>query len=298
MSNKSWTHPEYKAVLATNLAGSVAVGQLLNGLSSDIDNQLSKDAAKRRSGSRLVMSFLMMTCCLSLLVTEFLFNSPRRLMLTSTAVESEAYSSLPVRSAGVVDKATFLAKVSASKLTKLASNAHYILALMTSTGKALGINDKHLAFAIVTESIKAGVDPLLVAAVIKSESTFNHKAISNKGAQGLMQLLPETGRFISEVADLDWKGSDTLHDPAYNIRLGIAYLQYLRNEFGWDLKHALIAYNWGPGNLQGALKRGSHIPTSTLSYAQKIMSTHERWRRELDNRMASNKTLAIDSILS
>jgi hypothetical protein len=143
-----------------------------------------------------------------------------------------------------------------------------------------------LASLIVEESLAAGYDPLFVAAVIKAESTFNNTATSHRGAQGLMQIMPTTGRYISERARLTWLGAHQLNDPAYNVRVGIAYLKYLENNFDFDREGMLIAYNWGPSNLSGALRRGSGVPDSSRRYARTILGTHEKWRRDFSSRMA------------
>jgi len=136
-----------------------------------------------------------------------------------------------------------------------------------------------LAPVIVSEGIGGGLDPLFIAAVVRHESTFNTRAISAKGAVGLMQLLPSTAQYVSQKNNIHWRGDDGLFDAQYNLKLGVRYLRYLERSFGnWE--HILVAYNWGPGNLSAALKRGGHVPTSTLRYARSIIQTHAKWRDE------------------
>lgn len=153
-----------------------------------------------------------------------------------------------------------------------------------------------LASLIVEESLVAGYDPLFVAAVIKAESTFNNTATSHRGAQGLMQIMPATGRYISERARLTWLGAHQLHEPAYNVRLGIAYLRYLEENFNFDREQMLIAYNWGPSNLSGAMKRGQGVPASSRHYARTILGTHEKWRRDFSSRMATLSTASESNV--
>ena len=131
--------------------------------------------------------------------------------------------------------------------------------------------------------MRANVDPLLVAAVIKSESLFRRNAVSNKGARGLMQLMPETARYTeTKLQKPLWRQSgSSSHHSDYNLTLGIAYLKHLEDSFDGNRELALIAYNWGPGNLKNALKNNTHIPESTKIYARKILRTHERWQGEL-----------------
>ncbi|MBX7138077.1 MAG: lytic transglycosylase domain-containing protein [Oligoflexia bacterium] len=165
-----------------------------------------------------------------------------------------------------------------------ARQVHFVSQIISSKYKRLDARD--LALTIVSESYKANVDPLLVAAVISSESSFQRHVESHKGAVGLMQLLPETGRYISAKLDSAWHGSWKLREPEYNIKLGIGYLQYLKKMFNGNLEHALIAYNWGPGNLQQALEARSHIPSSTKEYARTILWNHKRWKSDFDARRA------------
>ena len=90
---------------------------------------------------------------------------------------------------------------------------------------------------LVEKSAKAhNVDPLLVQSVIQVESNYNHYAVSPKGAQGLMQLMPGTARML---------GVSNSFDPAENIEAGVKYLRYLQNVYRDD-RLALAAYNAGP----------------------------------------------------
>ena len=90
-----------------------------------------------------------------------------------------------------------------------------------------------------------GVEPSLVAAVIKTESRFDPDATSSRGAYGLMQLLPETARFVSERTGI----SGDYRDPETNIRIGTRYLSYLHSRYDGDERLALAAYNSGEGRV-------------------------------------------------
>ena len=90
---------------------------------------------------------------------------------------------------------------------------------------------------LLEKSAKAhNVDPLLVQSVIQVESNYNHYAVSPKGAEGLMQLMPGTARML---------GVTNSFDPAENIEAGVKYLRYLQNVYRDD-RLALAAYNAGP----------------------------------------------------
>lgn len=155
--------------------------------------------------------------------------------------------------------------------------------IMQKHGRA-GVDSRYIAHLIVEESFKANYDPLFVAAVIKSESSFNPNAVSNRGAIGLMQIMPDTGRYLTGDPKSSWK-NDKLRDPAYNLRLGISYLKRLEGLFG-QKKRVLIAYNWGPGNLERALKKSDgKIPDQTLKYASKIESDHLSWKSSFGKKL-------------
>lgn len=150
-----------------------------------------------------------------------------------------------------------------------------------------------LAHLIVTESRNAGVDPLFVTAVVKAESMFKSRAISNRGARGLMQLMPKTGEYVSALADHSKRQKIDLHDPATNLRLGIAYLKYLDQRFAGDKHQTLIAYNWGPTNLTKALRAKRSLPHQSVQYAYKVLSHHDQWKTSLGTGAPSSDGTAI-----
>jgi soluble lytic murein transglycosylase-like protein len=115
------------------------------------------------------------------------------------------------------------------------------------------------ALAIATAR-RHGLDPNLVLAVVSVESGFQADAVSNKGAQGLMQLMPATARELG-VADA--------LDPAQNLDGGTRYLRMLVAQYGGDLGKALAAYNAGPG----AVKRHGGVPPyrETHHYIDRVL---------------------------
>lgn len=100
---------------------------------------------------------------------------------------------------------------------------------------------------IITYSEKNNVDPFLIAAIIKNESNFKHKAVSGVGAVGLMQIMPETGRWIAEQMGLENYHDDDLYLTKTNIRMGCWYIGELDHEFKHNLALVMIAYNAGRG---------------------------------------------------
>lgn len=109
-------------------------------------------------------------------------------------------------------------------------------------------------------SIQHGVDFSLIKAVIKAESDFNHKAKSDKGARGLMQLMPETADIMA-VSDP--------FDPYENIHAGVRYLRYLLATFQNNVPLALAAYNAG----ENAVRRYGRIPPyeETRAFVDRVL---------------------------
>ncbi len=133
-----------------------------------------------------------------------------------------------------------------------------------------------------------GVEPTLVAAVIRTESRFDPEVESSQGAYGLMQIKPETARFISERGDIpgDYRG------PRTNIRMGTWYLSYLQNRYNDDERLTLAAYNSGEGQVDAWISEGSldtdrDIPfEETRNYVEDVLEARntyaELYGRNLD----------------
>ncbi|HEY2989236.1 MAG TPA: lytic transglycosylase domain-containing protein, partial [Candidatus Binatia bacterium] len=119
---------------------------------------------------------------------------------------------------------------------------------------------------ISSSSQRYGVDSALVRAVVKVESDFNEAARSHKGAQGLMQLMPDTAR-LHNVANA--------YDPEENIDGGVRHLRLLLDRYQGNLQLTLAAYNAG---IQAVDKyRGIPPYSETKEYVRRVLSYHQRY---------------------
>ncbi len=100
------------------------------------------------------------------------------------------------------------------------------------------------------ESASRNLPFSLVAAVILTESKFDENAVSDRGAVGLMQIMPETAQWITKEMTKEFGDDLDIKNPQMNIRLGTWYLAYLMQEFKGNEVLALAAYNAGRGNVE------------------------------------------------
>ncbi len=140
---------------------------------------------------------------------------------------------------------------------------------------------------ILQYSAKNGIDPFLVAAIIKNESDFNQKAVSRAGAVGLMQIMPETGRWIAAQMGLSGYSEAALYDVTTNIRMGCWYVNELEHEFHRNLTLLAVAYNAGRGQTREWMRLNGwdydftdvqHIPyADTRTYVSRVLRDRDRY---------------------
>ena len=119
-------------------------------------------------------------------------------------------------------------------------------------------------------AVSAAVEPNLLRAVIVVESGFNSRAVSKRGAVGLMQLMPATAtRF----------GVSNPYDPLQNVHAGARYLKFLIDRFGQDVRLALAAYNAGEDAVD---RNGGQIPpfSETMAYVPRVMKIYQMLRNQ------------------
>jgi hypothetical protein len=184
------------------------------------------------------------------------------------ASPSRAAESIPATTAPVVRKTTVVrTDPRTGKLvrTVVTSSRPAIPKIMLGGSASGDLN------AIVEKASRANdVDPLLVHSIIKQESNYNVHAVSNKGAEGLMQLTPSTARML---------GVSNSFDPQQNIEAGVKYLKYLKDLYKDD-RLALAAYNAGPGSVD----KYNAVPpyAETQNYVYQVGKRYGEARRAAD----------------
>ncbi len=128
-----------------------------------------------------------------------------------------------------------------------------------------GVYPLPYADLITTWSAERQLNPLLVAALIRQESRFEHKIRSGVGAAGLMQVMPATAEWIKGRAGLE---TYDLNNPVDNIKLGTWYLDYTHAEYDNHSLFAVASYNAGPGAVASWIKRGGFVDAD--DFAEKI----------------------------
>lgn len=134
-----------------------------------------------------------------------------------------------------------------------------------------------LGEAVLTESSRAGLDPLFVLALVAVESRFRVSVSSERGASGLMQLMPSTFAWIlGREPDIDGDRAVS-EDPVVDVRLAVRYFKWLEHRFH-SRDDALMAYNAGPKRLM-QYKKAGEIPESLREYPRRVMKEHQRFVR-------------------
>ena len=141
---------------------------------------------------------------------------------------------------------------------------------------------RELRQKISEHALARDLDPKLVEAVIRVESAFNARAVSNKGAMGLMQLMPGT------ATDL---GVENAFDVEENLRGGTAYLRSLLDRFSGDVTLALAGYNAGPG----AVEKYQGVPPyrETTDYVRRVLAAYGKTPATTTRRPAAAGTMTI-----
>ncbi|MCB0351877.1 MAG: lytic transglycosylase domain-containing protein [Bdellovibrionales bacterium] len=254
---------------------------------SDLRQRVGSAKASVRTSPHLLALLSLVSalglCTVVLLANTFVIPLPGILSGDSSAFSEQFVTPNSYRE-------RYLQNLEAEQKRELAKSVHFLSGIIASENPRVASKSKEIAYLIASESRAANIDPILVAAVVKSESTFKENARSHVGALGFMQVMPQTGQFVSKVFGLPWKGKSVLlNDGRYNLTLGIAYLQYLLDKYDGDFKTALWAYNWGPSNVQRLDAGEAQLPSVTKHYAKTILADFSKWKQAFAQRQTQYK---------
>ena len=134
----------------------------------------------------------------------------------------------------------------------------------------LKTKDKLFNPIIIEVAGRHEMDPALIKAIIMAESGHNPKAVSKRGAKGLMQLMPVTAKSL---------GVEDVFDPEHNIKAGVVYFKKLLNQFDGDVELALAAYNAGSRKV----RKYKGIPPfkATRIYIRKVFRYYEKYKEQM-----------------
>ncbi len=138
----------------------------------------------------------------------------------------------------------------------------------------IGFTDKEvgeLTEVISSECKKYHYDPLFLISLIITESSFRHHRVSSKGAEGLMQIKPMTGRGLADQIGVKWRDSVTLQEPDLNVQMGSLHLFEMILKFK-DVRKALVSYNIGETATMDKIRLNEPLPKSFLN---KVMRNYE-----------------------
>jgi soluble lytic murein transglycosylase len=155
---------------------------------------------------------------------------------------------------------------------------------------------------IVAERLPHPVEPALVLAAIRQESEFDRNAVSRSGARGLMQLMPGTAKQVAASLDVPYSLDRLTRDPAYNVKLGRAYLSKLLGTFDGSVALAFAAYNAGPARVRQWLDtygdpRSGGIDLIDWIEMLPFAETRNYVQRAIENRWVYQARLNGDSVL-
>jgi soluble lytic murein transglycosylase len=135
-----------------------------------------------------------------------------------------------------------------------------------------------IARAVISEANHHKMDPMLILAVITTESSFNVTAKGRHGEIGLMQILPATAKWLAPQAGLPRGRAINLRDPVVNIRIGATFLASLRKTFDGHGTRSISAYNMGTGNVRRLV--ASNVEPKI--YSTKVLGNYNRLHAALE----------------
>ena len=160
------------------------------------------------------------------------------------------------------------------KLKRYETLSNYMEERLKTSNPGLSDEKVDELITVFWDQIKEyGFEPEKALAWIEQESSFRITTVSYKGAIGLTQIMPATGKEVARKMNIEWRGRETLLDPESNLRIGFYYLNWCRERPAVKTEHQVFsAYFWGIGNLQ---KKS----LNETGYSREIMERAEQLRR-------------------
>lgn len=220
------------------------------------------------------------------LFSGFLFNPFEKGLSFFTKVNEESRVSHAKELLGKTYKGS-----NAQKLESVtALNELIVEKLHTNLPKDYKAKAREIAATVISESAKYDLDPIFVLAMIKTESGFNPLAIGPFAEIGLMQVKPDTAEWIAGKYGLPWNGNETLRDPSSNIRIGLAYVNYLRDTFDKKATRYVSAYNMGPKNVRRLIAKN----IKPKEYKSRVMKNYRNLYKVLASKPLEANLIAVN----
>lgn len=156
-------------------------------------------------------------------------------------------------------------------------NVHLLNSVQSSLPKKFTKKSAKITQMLITQAEKYDFDPAFILAIIKTESSFDPMIVGSVGEIGLMQIRPETAEWIAKKENIKWKGRKALFDPVFNVKIGVAYVAFLRDHFEGRADRYLSAYNIGPTKMKKIIGNDS-LPRK---YSTKVMKKYEEFYSQL-----------------
>jgi hypothetical protein len=137
---------------------------------------------------------------------------------------------------------------------------------------------RDLAVMVVSESVRAGFDPLFILAVMHQESGFRRETVSAAGARGLFQIKEAWGPKIAALARQPWEGQQRLLRPDYSLRLGVGYLKHLKELCSGGQHQLLNAFRTAPSEQRNSKKK-LIVSAQPSAFSRAVIELHQRWKK-------------------
>jgi soluble lytic murein transglycosylase len=139
---------------------------------------------------------------------------------------------------------------------------------------------KKIAKSMISEARRYGFDPLFVMAVIQNESSFNPEMVGDVGEIGLMQVRPTTARWIADLYKIEYRDEKALFDPSVNIKLGVALMDKLRDQFDAHSRLYISAYNIGATKVRSLIEEDRTPREYVVAVMRRYLAIYEAFKQK------------------